>query len=200
MLNRNLNDYAVSFSYYVPNGDLWVSKQIPESNFFKLLYGLAYVILDADNNLKNFRREFIPKNTNYFLEEWEILLGIPEGCLTNTGTNEERRKNILGCLSALGCITKEDWINLAKVMGFDIEIRNGVNGNTFPMTLPFILGDLKTLRNTINIIFKNISTSNSSVFPMTLPFILGNDPTLACKCVFDRIVPSHIKINYINEF
>lgn len=200
MINRDLNDYAVSFSYYLPNGDLWTSKQIPESKMYKLLYGLSYTIYEGDKLLDSFKSDFLPLNTENFLNEWEELLGIPDGCLTNTGTNEERRNNILGCLAALGCITKQDWINLASIMGFEIEIRNGITGNIFPLILPFILGDLKTLRNTINIVFKNISTSSASVFPLILSFILGSDPTLSCRCVFDRIKPAQVKINYINEF
>ncbi len=47
MINRNINDYAVSISYYLISGDLLISKQIPESNLYKLLYGLAYILYEG---------------------------------------------------------------------------------------------------------------------------------------------------------
>jgi len=198
MIIKTQDEYTISLAHYLPSGDLWTSKNVKGSNLYQLLYGLSSLLMEVDQKLVELKKQFYPQNTESFLSEWEELLNIPDGCLKNTGTIEQRQTQIVGCLGALGCVTEEDWINLAKVMGYDIEIKRGVVGNVFPLTLPYVLGDFKTLRNTMTIIFKNIGSS-ASTFPLILPYILGEKETKFVECIFNRIKPAHIKINYVTE-
>lgn len=199
MVNKTIEQYAESLAHYLPSGDLFQAKSINNSNLFKLLIGLSLVFLELDEKITEFKSQFYPKSTMIsFITEWEQVLGIPDDCLDNTGTLEQRAINILGCIGALGCITEQEWIDIAKLMGFDIELRCGTVGNVFPLTLPYTLGTLAQLRNTITVIFKGIVNS-TSIFPMVLPYTLSGDRTKYARCIFERIKPAHIKLNFINE-
>lgn len=199
MTNKTIEQYAESLAHYLPSGDLLQAKSIGSSNLFKLLTGLSLVLLEVDEKMSEFKTQFYPKSTMVsFITEWEMVLGIPDDCLDNSGTIEQRAINILGCIGALGCVTEQQWIDLAKLMGFDIELRRGIMGNVFPLTLPYTLGTLAQLRNTITVIFKGIINS-TSIFPMVLPYTLSGDSTKYARCIFERIKPAHIKLNFVNE-
>ncbi|MCK5602310.1 DUF2313 domain-containing protein [Candidatus Pacearchaeota archaeon] len=193
MIVRNIDDYTVSVAHYVPTGDLWASKWIGENVFYKLLSGLSLIILEADTLLTQFQDEFYPNGTTEFLSEWEALLGIPDGCIEVAGSIEQRQSNVLGALAALGAVTHDDWINLAKVMGFDITIEYLNTGNTFPLTLPYTVGDSKYIKNTIKIVFQDLELAGSE-FPLTLPYTLSEDLKAGVKCIFERIKPAHVQI------
>ncbi len=195
MIIRNRDEYTVSFAHYLPTGQLWVGKTIKETNLYKLFYGLSLLLLELDIDIQDFKNEFYPVNTTQFLEEWEELLGIPDGCLKNTGTTEERRLNVLGCLGALGAVTEEDWINLADLMGFQITIQRMAEETAWPWTWPHVWGGSAVQNRFITIInFIGVSGTIQGTWPWTWPHVWGEDITKFVQCIFNRIKPAHIKL------
>jgi len=197
MIIRDQNEYGLSLAKHLPEGDMWISKSISENNFAKLLYGLALIFIDADIKTNELFFEFYPATTSEFIEEWEELLGIPDGCLDTNGSIEERRTQIVGALGALGAVTKEDWINLADIMGFEIEIDHMTDVTAWPWTWPHAWGATAEENRFIMVVtIKGVSDKNIGTWPWTWPHVWGDDITRFLRCIFNRIKPANILIIY----
>ncbi len=200
MIIRNQDDYTVSLAHYLPSGDLWSSRNVQETTFYKLLYGLALILLDVDIQIEDFKKEFYPVNTVKFLDEWESLLGIPDNCLSSRDTTEERTKHIIGALGALGCVTKEDWINLAAIMGYEIEINYMSEETAWPWVWPHVWGGTEVQNRFIMVItIKNVVLPTQGVWPWIWPHAWGEDETKPLRCIFSRIKAAHTLITYKYE-
>jgi len=194
---KSQDEYALSFAKYLPNGELWISKNIPESNLYKLLFGLAYILIDVDIKINELKTEFYPVNTEKFIEEWEELLGIPDGCLKNDGNLEERKINIIGALGALGAVTKQDFINIAVVMGFEIKIEHMTDVSAWSWTWPHMWGGTPKQNRFIMIVtFLNLPSVAASLWPWIWQHLWGDDVSLILRCIFNRIKPAHTEFVY----
>ena len=106
LIERNTQSSMVrSMAAYLPGGELFSAATIPGTNFNGLLLGISGELLRSENFLFLYNSEFIPDETTVFIEEWESALGIPDDCFSGTGTNDERRLDILTKLAALGVQT-----------------------------------------------------------------------------------------------
>lgn len=70
--------------------------------------------------------EFDPLLTNELLTDWETMLGIPDECTPADQTIDERRVQVKQKLSTLGGMSAKFYIDLAKLLGFDIEVFNPI--------------------------------------------------------------------------
>ena len=84
---------------YLPNDDLHALKNKDGSNIRKVLIGLAAQWGRFRDTINEVYAEYDPENTTALIEEWEEFVGIPDECISNDGTLEERRVNILLKLS-----------------------------------------------------------------------------------------------------
>lgn len=132
---RNLEDYATSLADYLPGGSLFVSKTIKGSNLRKLLRGMAGELFRSNGYLREYSCEILPDETNKFLDEWESAVGIPDECFSGTGTNEERRRDILIKLASLGIQTVEDFQDLADRFDITATVYPGEE-SPFPVAVP----------------------------------------------------------------
>lgn len=70
--------------------------------------------------------EFDPLLTTELLPDWEQLLGIPDECTPEDQTLDERRIQVQQKLSALGGLSAQYYVDLAKLLGFDITVFNPI--------------------------------------------------------------------------
>lgn len=187
---RDIEQYADSLADYFPNGRLFISKRANDSNFRKLLRGIAYTLFDANGLLIEY--DILPDETEKFLSEWESALGIPDDCFSGTGTNNERRRDILVKLASLGIQTAQDFVDLAALFGLTVVVKGGITENSFPLTFPFIFFDTdKEARFTIVIEF---FVQGSSVFPFTFPFVFGSNEQAILECLFQKLKPANCNL------
>lgn len=189
---RNIEDYTDSLAAYLPGGVLFASRNIKNSNFRKLLRGMAGELFRVNGLLRDYNREILPDQTVQFIDEWEKAVGIPDDCFDGSGTLNDRRRDILTKLAALGVQTQTDFIELAELFGIDVQILQGTETSMFPVTFPVtFFNSLREARFTIVVIF-TVSAANR--FPYTFPLLFGGEDVLILECLFNKLKPSNCKV------
>jgi len=125
---HSLDNHALSIAAYLPGGKVFAAARDNFTNLFAFLRGLASEMARVEDFLIDLYSELDPRTTIVFIEEWESNLGIPDDCIFIADTIEERRKNILIKLTSLGAQTEEDFVSLALLLGFAIQITRPPSG------------------------------------------------------------------------
>jgi len=192
---RNSDQQTNVKAQYMPNGLIWQAKQKAGSNFRNLLAGLCVEIVRMENLQNEIYKEMNPTETVALLSEWEALVGIPDDCFPLADTIDERRSNLIFKLTASMNGTKEDFENLASVLGLTVKVKTGVEEITFPLTFPIpMIGTLEEAGFVMIVDFIGVPLPNS--FPLTFPITFTADPTTAVRCLFDRLKPANVSIIY----
>ena len=186
---RDIEDYTDSLAGYMPGGDLFASKSVKNSNFRKLLRGVAGELFRANGLLREYNIEILPDQTNKFLDEWESALGIPDSCFRGTGTNGERRLAILVKLAALGVQTVGDFEDLALLFGITVTVTPGLEEIQFPLVFPVLM--IATTKGSRFTIVINFSGEGVSRFPYTFPVPFGRAEIAILECLFRKLKPAN---------
>lgn len=179
---RDLTQYTESLARYLPHGKLFAVKSAQNSNFRKLLRGLAHELFEANGLLRQYNQEIIPDQTERFIEEWESALGLPDECVDISGSLEDRRNNILAKLASLGVQTIADFENMAAVFGFDVTVVAGADSG-----LSF--GSDQEMRHTIV-----VNASPAETFTYTFPIPFGDARLVFLECMFNRLKPANAQV------
>lgn len=192
---RDINQYTNSLADYLPGGCLFASKSIQDSNFRKLLTGMAGELFRSNGLLKEYSEQIIPDETVKFISEWESTLGIPDDCFTGTGSITERRRDVLVKLAALGVQTADDFVDLATTFGVTVTINAGIDEIIFPLIFPIVMFDTtKSARFTIVVRF---TLEAANAFPLVFPITFGSGEIAILECLFTQLKPSNCNIMFI---
>jgi uncharacterized protein YmfQ (DUF2313 family) len=189
---RSSSEQTDVLAGYLPNDRLHALKNKEGSNLRKVLIGLAAqwgVFRDSINEVYD---EYNPNNTTALIEEWETFAGIPDSCISNTGTLEQRRLNILLKLSGINATTKKQFETIALTLGYTVVVETGIETSTFPLTLPFIL--LSAVAAPFTIVVTLPASLAPSGFPLTLPFTLASYAPSILNCFFQKLKPANTNI------
>ncbi len=179
---RDIEQYTNSLASYLPGGALFASKSVSNSNFRKLLRGMAGELFRSNGLLKEYSEEIIPDLTVKFIGEWESAVGIPDDCFKGTGDIATRRRDILTKLAALGVQTLDDFRDLAITFGVVATIVAGSeSGISFSSN--------KAARFTIV-----VSLTLPERFPYTFPITFGDDLIALLECVFKKLKPANCQV------
>jgi len=183
---RNVEAYTDSLAAYMPSGRLFSAKDVKDTNFRKLLRGMAGELFHANGLLRDYSTEILPDTTVEFIGEWESAVGIPDSCFTGTGTLNERRRDILIKLAALGTQTAEDFEELAAIFGITVNVLSGKD----PLAANAVIGDTdKEKRFTIVVQYTSIVGFN---YEFNFPF--GLDDNSFLDCVLSRFKPANCRL------
>lgn len=189
---RDIEQYTDSLADYLPGGLLFASRSVQNSNFRKLLRGMSGELFRANGLLKEYCEQIIPDETVKFISEWESALGIPDDCFSGTGTLDERRRDVLTKLAALGVQTQQDFIDLAATFGVTITINAGIREIIFPLTFPIVMFTTeKEARFTIVVRF-TVQAANK--FPLVFPITFGSGEIAILECLFAKLKPANCDI------
>jgi len=173
---------AQSYADLMPrNKKLWASVNISDTIVRKFLEGLAGE-LDSFQDLEFvIASTYIPNFDDSMIDRWEELVGIPDKCFPNDGTDAERRRNIIIKLAFMNLQTQQDYFDLAAILGLTIEISYADTNDAFTYTFPVTLFTKKEAQFTwfINIIEENL-TQFSYTFPIA--FEQTNSALFQCIC------------------
>lgn len=195
------NEVWQSLANYMPGGRLFEAKNITDSNMRKLLGSLAFTILQLELDMQKLADEMDIQRTNFLIEEWEKVVGIPDTCFRPTPSTpiDMRRKWVIVKLTLMNTTTADDWIYLAAYLGVTIEIRYGVEYSEFPLAVPFVLASgLLASRYTMVIIVENV-IAYGDMFPLPVPFTIGTNSTQLLQCIFSKIKPADVRLVFINK-
>lgn len=182
---------ADSIANFLPPGLMFTGGKVEGTNLRKLLIGLGEELFRSEDLLKQYTEEYLPDCTVLFLDEWESALGIPDDCFLGTGTNDERRRDILTKLASLGIQTAQDFVDLAAIFGITVEVKGGVEvGNVFPFIFPMLIffNNAKEARFTIVVTFI-VEAANK--FPLEFPIPFGDSLIALLECLFNKLKPAN---------
>lgn len=189
---KSTGRYADSLAMYLPGGPLFSAKFIAGSNLRNLLRGIAGRYVQADEYVDELLKEYLPDETNLFLDEWEVVLGIPDTCFDGSGTVQERRTAILVKLSALGVQTQADFVALAAKFGVSVNVYAGTDVYNTPSLAPsFTFTSEKQARFTIVVTY---NLDSGQVFPYTYPIPFGTSEIAVLQCLFQKVKPANVRV------
>lgn len=189
--SHTLEQHTQALANYLPSGRLWAGKNLKDTNLRKLLEGLAQEMIRSEGYLKAFSDEYIPLDTEVFLEDWERVLGIPDGCFSGDGTLEQRKRDVLVKLASLGVQTVADFERLATYFGTTVTV---IPGNDYHISpgFPFPVTDEES-RYYIVIEFVNPNPG----FPYTFPFTFGGNEAPVLECLYRKLKPANCEVYFI---
>jgi len=189
---RTATQQADILAQYLRDDRLHQAKNKENAVLRKILIGLASGWLDYRDKINEVSREYNPNNTIALIEEWEKFVGIPDSCISIASTIEKRRLNILLKLAGINVTTAKQFKNIAAILGYTIEVSNGVDTSTFPLSLPFLLISQASAHFTIVI---TLSISDKPLgFPLTLPFTLTKEQPEILDCLFNKLKPANTQL------
>jgi len=185
-------------SQHLPSGPAWEAKARPESNFYKILKGMVKEFSRIEAQIQGIADEHDIDQTLELLNEWETSVGIPDECFSTEVSLAQRRDNIILKLGALnGVASENDFINIANILGFDIEITAGSElASLFPLSFPLpLFADLNEARFTMRVQVNNLLPPG--IFPIPFPVAITSESVNILECVFNLLKPAVSKINFI---
>ncbi len=189
---RTQTQQADILAQYLRGDNLHEAKNREDSTLRKILIGLASEWLNFRSKINEVSNEYNPKTTTKLIEEWEQFVGIPDNCIPVASTIEQRRLNVLLKLAGINATTEKQFKNGASILGYNIEVSNGVSTSTFPLTLPFLL--ISEASAPFTIVITLPSSIKPSGFPLTFPFTLTSQQPAILDCLFNKLKPANTQL------
>lgn len=191
---KTQEEQAQTIANHMPSGRAFGAKNISGTNIRKFLLGLAKELIRVDWFIEKFRDDVLPDTTEFYLDEWESAVNIPDCCLDGSGDKDTRRRDIIGKLARMGIQTQSDFQELAAYFGVTIQIESGSVHGAFPFTFPIeFYDDERAAHHTIIITF---SLPETERFPYEFPISFGNPEIVMLECIFNELKPANVNIIY----
>jgi uncharacterized protein YmfQ (DUF2313 family) len=189
---RTQTQQADILAQYLRDDNLHEAKNRDDSTLRKILLGLASEWLNFRDKINEVSSEYNPQKTTALIQEWEEFVGIPDDCIPVASTIEQRRLNVLLKLAGINATTEKQFKNVASILGYNIEVSNGVSTSTFPLTLPFLLISEASAPFTIVITLSSSIQPNG--FALTFPFTLTSQQPAILDCLFNKLKPANTQL------
>jgi len=161
---------------------------------------LAYSIFDFRNAVNTFINEANPANANVFIEEWENMVGIPDGIFIVEDTLEKRVQNVLFKITSGIEPTTAGFKKLASIFGVEIEIQDWERMHILPIVLeyPLIKEELRPYVIYIRILRTTESDYENANIPHISPFILRKSQATTFQSAIRMIIPATHDVVFLN--
>lgn len=174
----------------IPDGRAWQAKSIPGTNMYAVVSACAAEFREIQIQIETLAREFDINLSDQLLPDWEASCGLPEECIGQMASLEDRRNAVILRLRKIPFVTKEDYENLAfQLAGLNVTVTPGAEIELFPLDFPihFASG---------NSYFKLYVTFNDAIggFPYLFPFNFLSTGDNIIRCVFEQIAPANVLI------
>lgn len=188
---------ANTIANYLPGGRAFSVKNLSGSSLRNLLLGWAEELIRIDEILAIFREDTVPSDTQFFIDEWEQALAIPDDCFRSiSGTDEERRLAIVTKLAALGIQTDPDFVGLAAKFGISVTVESGSIHGLFPYTFPITF--YATPRDARFTLVVRPTIPIGPSFTYTFPIQFGSQDLATITCLFDMLKPANVNVVFEN--
>jgi len=115
-------DYARQLRALLPRGPLWQFEV--SSTFLRVLEGLAETFARLHLRAEDLLKEADPRSTTELLTEWEETVGLPDGCVPEGGSTEQRRAAVVARLTATGGASAAYFEAVAARYGYSVTVEN----------------------------------------------------------------------------
>lgn len=187
-------------AHHLPIGRAWQKAFKPDSNIGMLVRGLAVEFYRLQILAQRVQINMDINRADELLKEWEKSVGLPDSCFSTDTSIERRRLQVLMKFSKFGGVqTKEDFIRVAAVFGYDIDIYAGLAVGGFPLQFPIVFFDSTTsASHTIFIVIKG-TLSGDYFFPLPFPIPFSSGGSTFLECIFSKLAPANCSVVVINE-
>lgn len=121
-LRRDAEGYADAMAALLPTGPAWPRE--PESTLMMLIGALAVEWARVDGRAADLLgREADPRAALELLADWETAFGLPDPCVAEPLTLEDRRAALTSKMTLLGGQSRAFFIQLAADLGYAVTIR-----------------------------------------------------------------------------
>lgn len=117
---RSEADHAQALRQLLPRGAAW--DFAPDGPFAQLLAALAAEFARIDARAVDLLDEADPRTALETLIDWERVAGLPDACTGEPDNVGERHVALVQKLTGLGGQSPADFIDLAALIGFEIDI------------------------------------------------------------------------------
>lgn len=182
-------DYLEQAQALLPPGPAW--PRDTDVYTTRLFTGLAEKFARVDSRARQLIEEADPRTTFELLSDWERVAGLPDGCVSSTGTElstAQRRDALVARLTMLGAQSPAYFIALAASLGYTITITEFDESSVDGTVDDFIYGpewasawQVNGAENTV----VQITVDDSVDDP------LASWTNVVLQCVFNRFKPAH---------
>ncbi|MEM9378404.1 MAG: putative phage tail protein [Planctomycetota bacterium] len=179
----------------LPRGPAW--SEDDRSNLAKLLFALGLGPAEIEARVADLLDEIDPRTTSELLSDWERVLGLPDACLPEPSSSEERRALVVSRAIGAGGGTREYLIALAAAVGVPIVIEEGVSTplrvETGTVEQP-IGGELEDF-------VWSVFAPQTQITPLRVETGRVEDPLRSwgnelLECVLERATPAHTAVRF----
>ncbi|MCL9999228.1 MAG: DUF2313 domain-containing protein [Erythrobacter sp.] len=134
LIARSEADHAQMLRQLLPRGAAW--DFAPDGTFARLLEALAAGFARIDVRAIELMDEADPRTALETLIDWERVAGLPDACTGQPDNVRERQIALVQKLTSIAGQTPADFIDLAALIGFEIDIEEHR-----PLRTSFRVGD-----------------------------------------------------------
>lgn len=174
----------------IPDGRAWQAKSLPGTNMYAVVSACASEFRQIQIQIETLAREFDVNLSEQLLPDWEKSCGLPEECIGQMASLEDRRNAVILRLRRIPFVTKADYENLAfQLTGLSVTVTPGAEIELFPLDFPIHF-------SSGNSYFKLYVTLNDAIggFPYLFPFNFVSTGDNIIRCVFEQIAPANVLI------
>ena len=195
---KSVEEQTTSLASFMPGGRPFLAARLPSTTLRNMLYGLATELFRSHNLLNDITYEHEIGQTTQLIEQWESALGIPDHCFVVADTLAKRRTNVLIKLGAMGVQSEQDFIDLALLLGYAVNITSGAERGIFPLNFPaYVFDRPQTAR------FLMITTVQTLDIPLmfiySFPIVFGTGINTILECLFRQLKPANVEIAFEYE-
>lgn len=197
----SIEDQHFLLASHAPLGKFWAKVFDKNDIFGKIFLGLASEFYRFQILERKLFTEADINQANELLIDWERSVGLPDRCFDIVGqTIERRREQVFQKFSKFqGIQKKEDFIRVALVFGFNIDVRSGGEVGAFPLQFPIVFfSSKKGLTHTLLITLLD-NPEVVEEFPLPFPIPFTSDGKQFLQCIFDTLAPANVGIIIKNK-
>jgi uncharacterized protein YmfQ (DUF2313 family) len=119
---RGADDYAQAIESELPTGAAWPRE--PESDLMRWVAGCALIWAQVDSRAADFLiRESDPRATIEMLADWEAAFGLPDPCVAEPLTIDDRRRALINRITIQGGQSRAFFLSVAAALGYTVVIQ-----------------------------------------------------------------------------
>jgi uncharacterized protein YmfQ (DUF2313 family) len=189
-LAPSIEEAARQLASTVPDGRAWQAKNLQGTGMHAVVSACAAEFREIQIQIETLAREFDVRLSDKLLPDWEASCGLPEECIGQMASLEDRRNAVILRLRKIPFVTKQDYEDLAfQLTGLSVTVTPGAEIELFPLDFPIHF-------SSGNSYFKLYVTFNDAIggFPYLFPFNFVSTGDNIIRCVFEQIAPANVLI------
>lgn len=121
-MSRSADEYVDQLQQLLPPGIAWTRAR--DATLTYLLGALADGLARADASAASLLAEADPRTTSQLLAEWETSAGLPDPCVKEPQTIEQRRRALVTRLTATGGASAAYFEGIAASLGYHSTVED----------------------------------------------------------------------------